>query len=74
MTPRHLYDAEGYWIAFVVGSDVFLRGGEWLGQLMEKSEIRDREEGLIGLVDEGDCLFILEKGPSRMAVSENVSS
>jgi len=33
MDPRHIYDVDGYWVAFVVGTEVFLRGGEngWAG-------------------------------------------
>jgi len=26
MAPRHIYDTDGYWVAFVVGTEVFLRG------------------------------------------------
>jgi hypothetical protein len=52
MTPRHVYDLEGYWVAFVVGTEVFLRGGEWLGRLSGENEVRDRDGQLRGVIDE----------------------
>jgi hypothetical protein len=69
MTPRHIYDVEGYWVAFVVGAEVFLRGGEWLGQLAGNNEIRDREGELRGVVDEQGRLSIVESWPFGMTVS-----
>jgi len=63
MTPRHIYDAEGYWVAFVVGTEVFLRGGEWLGQLSGTKVIRDRDGQLRGLLDEGGRLSLIDAKP-----------
>lgn len=60
MTPRHVYDPEGFWIAFVVDSEVFLREGDWLGRLVGEHEIRDKKGNLVGLLDERNCLFILK--------------
>jgi len=79
MTPRHIYDAEGYWVAFVVGTEVFLRGGEWLGRLSGESgagtnEIRDREGQLRGVLDERGGLSLVEAQPFRMTVSESAAS
>ncbi|MBI3812782.1 MAG: hypothetical protein HY283_11380 [Nitrospirae bacterium] len=82
MTPRHIYDAEGFWVAFVVGTDVFLRGGEWLGRLSgeketgEKeagtNEIRDRDGHLRGLMDERGRMSLVEAAPFRITVSESI--
>lgn len=60
MTPRHVYDVEGYWVAFVVDSEVFHREGDWLGRLVGEYEIRDKNGDLVGLLDERNCLFILK--------------
>ncbi|HEY4485459.1 MAG TPA: hypothetical protein VI702_03925 [Nitrospiria bacterium] len=51
MTPRHIFDAQGRWVVFVVGPDVFLRDGEWLGNLSANNEIRDRKGRLMGALD-----------------------
>ncbi len=69
MTPRHVYDLEGYWVAFVVGTEVFLRGGEWLGRLSSENEIRDRDGHLRGVIDERGRLSLVEAAPFRMTVS-----
>lgn len=74
MTPRHVYDEEGYWIAFVVGTEVFLRGGEWLGRLSGTNEIRDRVGHLRGLLDERGGLALVEEEPFRMTVTESAPS
>jgi hypothetical protein len=79
MTPRHVYDKEGYWVAFVVGTEVFLRGGEWLGRLSGErgagtNEIRDRDGHLRGLLDEHGGLSLVEAEPFRMTVSGSVPS
>lgn len=68
MTPKHIYDSEGYWIAFVVGPEVFLRGGEWLGSLTGQNEIRDHDGNLRGLLDERDQLSVVTSMPARMSV------
>ncbi len=74
MTPRHIYDAEGFWVAFVVGTEVFLRGGEWLGRLSGTKEIRDREGQLRGRLDERGGLSLVEAEPFRMTVSGSAPS
>ncbi|MBI3596181.1 MAG: hypothetical protein HY203_03390 [Nitrospirae bacterium] len=74
MTPRHIYDAEGYWVAFVVGTEVFLRGGEWLGRLSDHHEIRDQDGQLQGFMDDDGRLLILESESVRMNVPVRVTS
>lgn len=79
MTPRHVYDAEGYWVAFVVGAEVFLRGGEWLGRLSgEKeagtNEIRDRDGQLRGLLDARGRMSLSDAELFQMTVSGPVPS
>ena len=69
MTPRHIYDAEGYWVAFVVGMEVFLRGGEWLGQLSGENEIRDRDGHLRGLLNARGQMSLIDAEPVQMTVS-----
>jgi len=74
MTPRHLYDEEGYWVAFVVGTEVFLRGGEWLGRLSGSNVIRDREGQLRGLMDEGGRLSLIDVIPFPQTLLESKAS
>ncbi|HEY5593834.1 MAG TPA: hypothetical protein VIL61_01575 [Nitrospiria bacterium] len=74
MTPRHIYDAEGYWVAFVVGMEVFLRGGEWLGRLSNErgageNEIRDRDGHLRGLLNACGQMSLIDAEPFQMTVS-----
>ena len=70
VTPRHIYNADGYWIAFIVGTEVFRRGGEWLGQLCGRTEVRDHDGRLRGLLSpDGSRLSILEKEKSGVTVS-----
>jgi hypothetical protein len=72
MTPRHIYDADGYWVAFVVGTEVFLRGGEWLGRLSGDYEIRDQDGQLRGILDDGGRLLMVESGSVRMNIPVRV--
>ncbi|HUK57229.1 MAG TPA: hypothetical protein VLY20_11270 [Nitrospiria bacterium] len=65
MTPKRIYDAEGYWVAFAVGAEVFLRGGEWIGQLAGNHEIRDRQGQLRGFMDEEGRLSMVEFESAR---------
>lgn len=58
MTPRHIFDAKGNWVAFVVGPDLFLRDGEWLGNLTAKNEILDRKGRLMGVLDKAGRLSL----------------
>jgi hypothetical protein len=67
MDPSRVFDAEGYWIAFIVGKEVFLRGGEWLGRLTADNEIRDQNERLRGFLDTSGCLSIIEPENLRMS-------
>jgi hypothetical protein len=69
MTPRHIYDVERYWVAFVVGTEVFLRGGEWLGRLSGTNEIRDRDGQLRGLLDARGQMSLIDAEPFQMTVS-----
>jgi len=72
MDPRHIYDVDGYWVAFVVGTEVFLRGGEWLGRLSSKNEIRDHDGQLRGFMDDEDRLLRVESGSVRMNIPARV--
>lgn len=69
MIPRHVYDSQGFWVAFVVNRDVFLREGDWFGTLSRECEIRDSQGSLIGLLDETDCLFFFDSKSSSPALS-----
>ena len=68
MAPRHIFDADGYWVAFAVGAEVFLRGGEWLGRLAGDNEIRDHDGQLRGFMDEEGRLLMVESGSVRMNI------
>lgn len=72
MTPKHIHDAEGFWVAFTVGPEVFLRGGEWLGRMTANNEIRDHDGHLRAIVDEEGRLTRVES--VRMDVPARVSS
>jgi hypothetical protein len=72
MAPRHIYDSDGYWVAFVVGTEVFLRGGEWLGRLSGDYEIRDQDGHLRGIMDDGGRLLMVESGSVRMNIPVRV--
>lgn len=67
MSVKHVYDLEGFWIAFIVDSEVFLREGDWFGRLSGEHEVRDQNGDLVGLLDERDCLLMVKAGPSRLA-------
>ena len=41
---RHLYDSHGYWVAFLVGRDLFWRDGERLGWVEPPLPIDGRSE------------------------------
>jgi hypothetical protein len=71
MSPRHIYDADGYWVAFIVGNDVFDRAGERLGHLVDGQEIYGVKGDHLGtLTDEGR---LVPSGVSgRTFVSEGV--
>jgi len=66
MIPRHVFDAEGYWIAFLVGKEVFLRGGEWLGRLSGEIEVRDQDDRLRAVLDGHGRLSIIDLEPVRV--------
>ena len=72
MAPRHIFDADGYWVAFAVGTEVFLRGGEWLGRLAGDNEIRDRDGQLRGFMDDGGRLLMVESVSVRMDIPVRV--
>jgi hypothetical protein len=72
MVPRHIYDADGYWVAFVVGTEVFLRGGEWLGRMAGDNEIRDQDGHLRGFMDDEGRLLMVESDSVRMNVPVKV--
>jgi len=67
MIPGHVFDAEGYWIAFIVGKEVFLRGGEWLGRLGTDNDIRDHDGRLRGFLNTSGCLTIIV--PEHLKIS-----
>jgi hypothetical protein len=69
MAPKHIYDAEGYWVAFVVGAEVFLRGGEWIGRLADNNEILGQNGQLRGFLDDAGRLFMVQAESFRANVS-----
>ena len=70
VTPRHIYNEDGHWVAFIVGTEVFRRGGEWLGQLCGRTEVRDHDGRLRGLLShDGKRLSILAEEKPGITVS-----
>lgn len=57
MSPRHIYNAEGYWVAFVVDGDVFDRSGDWLGHLVNGQEIYGVDGEHLGTLTEDGRLL-----------------
>lgn len=74
MAPRHICDAEGFWVAFVVGAEVFLRGGEWLGRLGENNAIFDHYGRVRGFLDDAGRLVMVQVETVRSNVPVQDSS
>ncbi len=68
MSPRHIYDKEGYWIAFVVDGDVFDRSGDWLGHLVNGQEIYGVNGHYLGTLTE-DGRLVLSQASGWPSVS-----
>jgi hypothetical protein len=39
MRPRHVYNKEGFWVAFIVGDQVFDPAGNLIGRLVGNREV-----------------------------------
>ena len=52
MQPRHIYDTEGRWVAFVVNGDVFDRSGDLIARLNHRQEILGLDGDALGVVTE----------------------
>ena len=68
-SPTHCYDARGYWIAFIVGLEVFLREGEYLGRLDENRGVYDQEGRLRARLEGEDRISLVADEGSRGKVS-----
>jgi hypothetical protein len=53
MSPRHIYNRDGYWVAFIVGDDVFDRFGDPLGCLVNGQEIYGANGDHLGTLTHG---------------------
>ena len=71
MSPRHIYDKEGYWIAFVVDGDVFDRSGDWLGHLVNDQEIYGVDGHYLGMLTE-DGRLVLSQASGWPSVSLSI--
>lgn len=48
MDPKHIFDADGRWVCFIVGEDVFSKDGEYLGSLSEDgNSLQDKMVSLL---------------------------
>jgi len=60
---RHLFNSDGYWVAFLVGRDLFWRDGERLGWVEPPTPIDDRPEqawrGGVVTAENGDPIGII---------------
>jgi hypothetical protein len=57
MSPRHIYNHEGFWVAFVVGDQVFSCGGDLMGHLVDNHEIYGRDGSRLGTLTQDGRLF-----------------
>ena len=52
MSPRHIYNSEGRWVAFVVDGDVFSRSGDLIARVVNRCEIYGLDGSLLGTLAE----------------------
>jgi hypothetical protein len=62
MDTRHLYSADGQWIAFLVGDDLFWRDGERLGWFQPFSQAAGWSGGMATSSNGEPIGLILENG------------
>ena len=48
MDSRHIFDADGRWICFIVGEDVFTKDGRWLATVRKGRDIYGRDGSYLG--------------------------
>jgi len=56
---RHLFDPHGYWVAFLVGRDLFWRDGERLGWVEPGDQPEQHWQGGVVTAENGDLIGII---------------
>ncbi len=52
MNPKHIFDADGRWVCFIVGEDVFSKDGHWLGTVRQGRDIYGKDGEYLGSLSE----------------------
>jgi 4-fold beta flower protein len=50
MSPRHIYNTEGFWVAFIVEDQVFDCTGDLIGRLVDGHELFTTEGSRLGTI------------------------
>lgn len=64
MKSKHLYNEKGRWIAFIVGSDVYVPSGDLFGCLANRFEVYGTDGRFIGAISHDNRLLWWRKGKS----------
>jgi hypothetical protein len=67
MLSKHLYNADGRWIAFIVGTDVFNRFGTLIGRFINNREIQNMDGRIMGFLSEDGHLVRERRKQKRSA-------
>jgi hypothetical protein len=52
MGPKHIYNSEGRWLAFIVDGDIFNRSGDLIARVVNHCEIYGLDGSLMGTIAE----------------------
>jgi hypothetical protein len=50
MSPRHIYNSEGFWVAFIVGDQVFDPTGNLVGRLVGNRDVLAKDGSRLGTI------------------------
>ncbi len=56
---RHLFNSDGYWVAFLVGPDLFWRDGERLGWVEPADQPEQSWQGGVVKAENGDPIGMI---------------
>ena len=52
MSPRHIYDSEGRWVAFIVDGDMFDCSGDLIARIVNRRDVYSLNGSLLGTIKE----------------------